>query len=296
MFFRYNVVARSLANFARARDNPGGYAEKNCIDLEKELNMPQKTSLLIGALSALLTLPAWAADAASPSPVTANVSIVNNYLYRGISRTDGSPAVQGGIDLIASNGLYVGAWGSNVSWLIDRGMAASSSVELDVYAGLKNSFAIDFSYDLGILRYHYPAIYNVGAVNADTNELYASLGYEWLVAKYSYSQGNAFGIEGSKGTDYIDISANYPVSDSGITLGAHYGKQAYKGVTANAMKAAGQDPSYADYRVNISKDWNGYVFGVAYSKTNTTKGSGYYNVLGRDLGRTAAVFSLRHTF
>lgn len=258
--------------------------------------MPQKSKLLVAALSALFAVPASASDAASSSPATANISIVSNYLYRGISKTSSFPAVQGGIDMVASNGLYVGAWGSNVSWLGDKGITVGSSLELDAYAGVKNSFATDYSYDLGLLRYHYTGLYNAGAASADTNELYGALGYQWLEAKYSYSLGNAFGVAGSKGTTYLDVSASYPVSDSGFTLGAHYGKQTYKGLTADSLKLAGLDPSYSDYRVSVSKDLSGFVVGLAYSKTNTVKGTGYYNVLGKDLGRTTAVFSIRRTF
>jgi len=258
--------------------------------------MPHQKKLLLAALGALSALPAWAADSATPSPVTANISIVNNYLYRGISRTAGSPAVQGGVDLAASNGLYVGVWGSNASWLADRGAATGSSLELDVYAGIKNNFFTDFSYDFGVMRYHFPAVYTAGAINADTDEIHGELGYAWLAAKYSYSLGNAFGLASSKGTNYVDVSANYPISNSGVTVGAHYGKQTYKGTAAASLVLAGLDPSYSDYGLSISKDAGGYVLGFAYSKTSTAKGAGYYNVLGRDLGRTAAVFSVRRTF
>lgn len=259
--------------------------------------MPQMNKLLVVTLCALFAFPAWADNAAPSSPITANISMVNNYLYRGISKTGGKPAIQGGFDIAVANGFYIGAWGSNISWLSDTGVAQSSSMELDTYAGVKNNISADFTYDIGILRYNFPATYSAGMVSPDTNEIYGALGFQWLMAKYSRSQGNAFGMANSKGTDYLDISANYPIPDSGVTLGAHYGKQSYKGTTSEALKLAGKDPSYTDYRVNISKNVNGYEFGLAYSKTNTAKGAGaYYNILARDLGRTAAILSLRRTF
>lgn len=291
MFFRYNGVARSLANFTQPF-----LRNENCFNLEKKLKMPQKTKLLIATLSALCALPAWAENAASSSPMATNLSIVNNYVYRGISKTAGSPAVQGGFDVTDTSGFYIGVWGSNVNWLGNAGIATNSSLELDVYAGVKDNFAADYTYDLGVLRYHYPAVYNVGATSADTNEIYGALGYQWLTVKYSYSSGNAFGVAGSKGSNYLDVSANYPVPDSSVTLGAHYGKQVYKGLTASNLKLAGFDPSYTDYKLSISTDMGGYVFSLAYSQTNTVKGAGYYNVLGRDLGRSATILSFRRTF
>jgi uncharacterized protein (TIGR02001 family) len=225
--------------------------------------------------------------------------MVNNYLFRGISRTDGGPAVRGGFDIAVPNGFYMGAWGSNTSWLSDKGFASNSSLELDTYAGIKNSSDTDLTYDFGILRYHYPAIYNAGMTNADTNEIYGAISFQWLAAKYSRSQGNAFGVANSKGTHYLDISANYLIPDSGVSLGAHYGKQLYQGDGANQLKASGSDPSYADYKVSISKNISGFVLGLAYSKTNAAKGAGaYYNVsaTGKDLGRSATIFSLSRTF
>jgi len=260
--------------------------------------MPQTKKLLVAAIGVLSAFPAWADNTAPSSPITANISMVNNYLFRGISRTGGKPAVQGGFDIAADNGFYIGAWGSNISWLSDKGIAINSSQELDAYAGIKNNFAANFNYDLGILRYNFPATYNAGVITPDTNEIYGALGFQWLTAKYSRSMGNFFGVPYSKGTHYLDISANYPIPDSGVTLGAHYGKQTYNGDAANQMKLNGNDPSYADYKVSIAKDINGFVLGLAYSKTNIAKGTAYYNIpaTGRDLGRAAAIVSLRRTF
>ena len=257
--------------------------------------MSHKTTLSIIALGALLSAPARADDAAAPSPLTSNISIVSDYIFRGLSRTNGYPAVQGGVDLAATNGFYVGVWGSNVSWLADQGGVQGSSLELDPYAGYKNSFLTDFTYDFGVMRYHYPANYGPAAVNADTDEIHAALSYQWLSAKYSYTLGNAFGVANSKGTHYMDISANYPITDSGFTLGAHYGVQTYQGVTAANMKAAGLDPSYSDARLYLNRDMNGFVLGVAYSRAFRLSNN-YINALGNNLGRSKWVFSLSRTY
>lgn len=264
--------------------------------------MMQQTRILAGVIGVLAALPALADESAQTSPVTANVAWVSNYLYRGISQTGGKPALQGGFDFAAANGFYLGAWGSNVSIWSDRYTqtagaqgANNSSLEMDTYAGVKNSFATDYTYDVGYLRYSYPGTYKAGATNADTHEIYAALGYKWLAVKYSYSLGSTFGIASARGSNYRDIGINYPVSDSGITLGAHYGKQSYKGAVANSLKQAGQDPSYADYKLSISESYKGYVFALAYSKTNAAKG-GFYNIMGSDLGQAATVLAVNHTF
>jgi hypothetical protein len=75
-----------------------------------------------------------------------------------------------------------------------------------------------------------------------------------------------------------------------VTLGAHYGKQSFKGPNAGTGNAA---LSYSDYKLSASKDFSGYVLGLAYSNTNAAKGAGAaYNILNKDLGKGTAVLSL----
>src|SRR5450759_297078 len=273
-----------------------------------------KNKLLYTLILTALSAPglALAADApATPPAVTANVGFVTNYLYRGISQTGAEPAIQGGFDYAHDSGFYAGVWGSNISWL--NTSASNSSLELDTYFGFKNSFATDYSYDVGFLRYNYPGVYPnpipAGFAKADTNEIYGLIGWKWLTAKYSYSLGDTFGLSNAKGTSYIDLSASYPIADSGITLGAHYGKQTYKGSSADSLStlvgstyAADATATYSDYKLSVSKDFSGYAWGLAYSSTNAKKGLGqFYNAVladgsNIDLGKGTAVLSVTHSF
>jgi uncharacterized protein (TIGR02001 family) len=271
-----------------------------------------KNKLLYTLILTALSAPglALAADApATPPAVTANVALVTNYLYRGISQTGGKPAIQGGFDYAHASGFYAGVWGSNISWL--NTSASNSSLELDTYLGFKNAFATDYSYDVGFLRYNYPGVYPnpipTGFAKADTNEIYGLIGWKWVTLKYSYSLGDTFGLAEAKGTSYIDLSASYPIADSGVTLGAHYGKQTYKGTYANPLPAAGgyaagASATYSDYKLSVTKDFSGYAWGLAYSSTNATKGLGqFYNAVladgsNIDLGKSAVVLSVAHSF
>ena len=168
-----------------------------------------------------------------PPPLLLQTSaLVTNYLYRGISQT-GKPAIQGGFDYAHASGFYAGVWGSNISWISDEGLAVgNASIELDTYLGFKNSFATDYSYDVGFIRYNYFGTYTppAGYAKADTNEAYGSVGYKWISAKLSYATGGAFlTLPGAAGTTYLEVNASIPVADTGVTVGAHYGKQKYKG-------------------------------------------------------------------
>jgi uncharacterized protein (TIGR02001 family) len=257
-----------------------------------------KNKLLFAALASSFALPALA----ETSPFSTNVALTTNYLYRGISQSGAKPAIQGGFDYANANGLYAGVWGSSISWISDGGLAPNSGLELDTYAGYKGA-AGAVSYDVGFLRYNYPAGTYVDPIptdfaKADTNEVYGAVTYSIVTAKLSYCLGDLFAVSNAKGSTYLELNVSYPIPDTGITLGAHYGKQAYKGTSADDLKANGMDPSYADYKLSVTKDLGtGYAVSLAYSKTNADTGAGkYYYVQTNDLGKGTAVLTLSRTF
>ena len=278
--------------------------------------MFQRTKLLIAGLGAFAAMPGFADEMTLPassaggvdrqveqvedegSTFSTNVSLLSNYLYRGISQTGGKPALQGGFDYEHSSGLYVGIWGSNISWLsdlyTDSGATAganNASLEIDTYVGFKHSFADDFTYDVGFLRYNYPGSYVAGSTKADTNEIYGAVGYKWIEAKYSYSLGDTFANANTRGTNYLELNANYPLEAAGIVLGAHYGKQTYKGT--GAVIATGT-LTYSDYKLSVTKPFGkGYELTVAYSSTNASPA---YTVLNKKLGKGTGVISISRSF
>ncbi len=264
-------------------------------------------TLILTALAVPCIAMADDAPAAAPaSPFTANIGLTTDYIYRGIAQTSHNPAVQGGFDYAHSSGFYAGVWGSNVSWIADSGAIAtgSATMELDTYLGFKNAFATDFSYDVGFIRYNYLGKYTaapafVGTTpyaKADTNEIYGAIGYKWITAKYSYALGQFLTAPGAQGTNYIDLTAAYPVADSGFTIIGHVGKQTYKGTAANAKTALGQTPTYTDYKLGVTKDFSGYVVGLAYTSTNANQGFYNYPTAGGNWGKATTALSLTHTF
>lgn len=255
-----------------------------------------KTKLLVIALGAAFALPAMAEDAPAASPLSFNVGAVSNYIYRGITQTSHKPALQGGVDYAHSSGLYVGAWGSNVSWINDSGaigdVGGTANIELDTYFGFKNTVATDFGYDLGYIRYNYLGNYAPasGFNNADTAEVYAAGSYKFVTLKYSYSLLDGFlTVPGTRGTNYLELNANYPVADSGVTIVAHAGKQTFVGTTLSA----GNELSYTDYKLGATKDFSGYVVGLAYTSTNATA-AWTYN--GEQWGKSTVALSVLHAF
>jgi len=247
-----------------------------------------KSLLFAGVLTVpalVVSTPIFAADAPAASPITANVTLASEYVYRGISQTRGKLAVQGGFDYAHSSGLYIGTWGSNISWITDGTPAATSNLELDVYGGYKGSVGSDIGYDVGVLHYDYPGSYPAGFVNANTDEVYVAGSYKMFTLKYSNSVTNLFGYSDSKGSDYLDASANFEVM-SGLTLGLHAGHQRIKNSSPY---------SYTDYKVSLSKDLGGGL-SVSGAYMDTNANNDLYTVKGTKIADGRFVLSLSKAF
>lgn len=261
-----------------------------------------RKQLLASSVAAALSLPLamfaqTAAAADSPHSFSGNVGLYSQYIFRGVSQTNTDPALQGGFDYSHASGLYAGTWLSNVSWLTDVGAYTSSSLEWDVYGGYRGTFDnSDFGYDVGLLQYYYPGDVAPGLVTADTLEAYGALSWKWLSAKYSYSLGNkTFGVSDSRGTWYLDISANYPLTDK-LSLQAHYGKQKFDGTVAGVSNDS--IASFEDYKLGLSyalpKD---FTVGAYYTSTSMTAAQkAFYSNPTRFLGKDALVAYVQKTF
>ena len=136
----------------------------------------QKTAIsavAVGLLTGLACASAFAedapaADAPEASPITANVTVTNDYRYRGLSQSDFKPAIQGGFDYAHESGFYIGNWNSSISWIGDSYSAQGSNaaynknntnvsapIEMDFYAGFKKELIGEgFASDLGFLQYY----------------------------------------------------------------------------------------------------------------------------------------------
>ncbi len=209
------------------------------------------------------------------SPLSGNLTLSSEYLFRGISQTAHRPALQGGLEYAAPAGWYGGLWASNISWLGDSAAGVSASLELDLYGGWRGT-AGDFSYDLGLLRYQYPGSYPAGYTLPHTTEWYAQGSWKMLSLKYSQSLGNTFGVADSARSGYLEGNLAYELNPA-FTLNLHAGHQRYQG-NGNAVF------SYSDWRIegvwNAPQSWQ---LGAGYSDTNASR-TAYTNPQGRYLG------------
>jgi uncharacterized protein (TIGR02001 family) len=209
------------------------------------------------AVATLLSAGLMLAGNAS-AEVSGSVTVVSDYLFRGVTQTNENPALQGGVTWNHDSGFYAGAWGSSISWLSDADPDVSSQVELDGFVG----YAADFGdsgvgYDVGANYYWYPGDYPAGFTDADTLELYFGLSYKFLSAKYWYSVTDLFGIPDSDGSTNLDLAASWDFAE-GWSGTATVGKQWVKGV--------GGTGTYAFWKVGVDKSFdNGLGIGVSYN-------------------------------
>lgn len=270
-------------------------------------------TLVAGAIAVALATPvavmAQAKAPASPHTFTANVGVFSQYIFRGLTQTDGNPALQGGFDYSHASGFYAGIWGSNVSWLTDASYTGGSySVELDTYLGFKIPVG-DFTFDVGFLRYNFPgstptAGIPVGFKKPDTNELYAAASWKFLTLKYSYAISDAFGVADSSGTDYLDLTAALPIGDTGFTLIGHVGRQNFRGTNSALWAGTGCDQScldYTDWRIAATKEFMGLNFSLAYSRADTkattpTGAAVWNNNYRRNIGDGTWTVGVQKTF
>ena len=90
---------------------------------------------------ALLGLPLSAV-----AEISGSIGAVSNYVWRGTTQSDGSPAIQGSVTA-SVNGLYATAWASQVDFGDD------TSTEVDYQVGY--TFGDTTGIDVGVLAYTY---------------------------------------------------------------------------------------------------------------------------------------------
>jgi len=274
----------------------------------------QKTAIsavAVGLLAGLGSISAFAEDAPAPapevSPLTANVTVASNYIYRGITQSNNKPAIQGGFDYADDSGFYVGNWNSSISWISDGYNSSANAktqtgsngatytpgvtapIEMDFYAGYKKELiGAGFASDFGVLQYYYPtsglpgvqpsatvntypASRQAAGVSPSTTEIYAAQNFTFGPTtgffKFSYAVSNLFGIENSKGAFYPDLTANYDTGFYGITLNAHAG---YQYVPNNIVVTSGA--SAGTWNMSYA-DWK---LGLTKDFGGGLSGSAYY--------------------
>ena len=172
-----------------------------------------------GLLAALL--------AASPSGRadglwSGTVAVVSDYVFRGVSQTYESPALQGGVNFQSSSGWFGGAWTSNV----DPYPFGIHSLEADLFAGFAWPLAADWSARASYTHYQY--LWDRRRRSYAYDELALTLGYQdRLALTVSYqpdeTRYSALGLAHNRPAAAYELSGRWPLPHSlALTGGVGY--------------------------------------------------------------------------
>jgi len=172
--------------------------------------------------------------ALAESPLTSNVGMTSNYIWRGQTQANDESAMSGGIDYAHDSGLYAGIWVSSIG--------GGNQYEQDLYVGFGGE-AGPLSYDVSYVQYMYPV---TDAVELDFAEVIVSLGYgpATLTIAPTVSKEDSTAQEDDM---YMSLSAEFEVKKD-LTLGVLYGVYDFD----EAAGATATD-DYNHYQISLSK-------------------------------------------
>lgn len=260
------------------------------------------------AALSLLTRVAVAHTGDAMPPVTGNLAVTSDYVFRGLTQSWGRPAIQGGADYAAPDGFTAGFWGSSIS---ERSYPGGA-MELDLYASYGRAIDPDWSWRVGLYGYVYPGA-NLDQASLphrslDTAEINAALGWKQFTLKYNRTLTDYFGVDteqgyagDSRGTSYLQLDATFPLADA-WSLALHAGHTHVTTALAMPLANGARDPGYSDVgatlKVQLDPHWS-----LSGGVTHATDAAFYRHTASlleasdtRNVGGTRGFVMLQGTF
>jgi len=241
------------------------------------LTKPCATLLIaLGALTPGVVLADDATAAPSSLSLAGSAELLSQYRFRGLSRSDGQPAVQGDLSVSHTNGLYAGVTLSSTTPgpAVDFGHG-----EMDIYAGYDHAVGSSgLMIDLGLRGYLY-----ADRASADIVELNAALhrqigpidlraGLAWAPPQAHLGRSAAGGLRDNVYA-YAEARADIP----GTPLYLH----AHAGHTAGGLDYTGP---YWDYRLGLGASHKALGVDLSLVGTDVSHARALY---AQDTGRAA---------
>jgi uncharacterized protein (TIGR02001 family) len=222
-------------------------------------------SALSAAAIAAVSTGGLALSSTASAELSANIGVVSNYMFRGVTQTDDSAAVQGGIDYEHESGFYAGTWASNVDFGDDTGY------ELDLYLGFAGEAGNGIGYDVGYVYYAYPD----ATESIDFGEIYGEISFNMLKAGLAYTihSDNDDSLFDS-GDIYYYLGADIPLPQD-FTLGLLIGYYDF-----DVDGTDGVDASYGHFAANLVKDagvYGEFSFNLDYADISENDALGSSN-------------------
>lgn len=226
-----------------------------------------KKQFLSASLTAVMVIgisgTASAEDIGAGFDLSANVGLVSDYVWRGISYSDNDAAVQGGIDLKHSSGAYIGTWWSSLNaWIYDGYDYASA--EQDVYVGYNMNFSKEVAMDLRYTNYIYSP-----ADELNFDEIHVGVSAYGASAGIDYADNRSPG-DASTAHYYVGYRHTFAWE---IGVSALYGMYDLK----DDFNVDG-DSSYNYWNIGVNKTLGGIIFGLSYNDTDLSGDGCTYSI------------------
>lgn len=205
----------------------------------------------------LLLLAGTAAGEEEASPIDGELALRTEYVFRGLTQTEGEVQLQGELGYTHESGFYGGVWSSNT-----HNGGPGNSVELDPYIGYSAAIGDSgWSYDVGYWHYFYPG----AEADLEFGEFYAIGIYEagalGLRLRLWYAD-DYFGNDFFSGVSSLAYAALLSYDLGLFEVSARYGEQTFD-------ETAGlPDQDYAYYNVGASKIWGNLTFELGWHNTS----------------------------
>ena len=192
--------------------------------------------------------------------VSGSVSLVSDYIYRGISLSNGNPEAQLNLNADFDSGWYAGLFASPIDLPSTHGQAIA-------YGGYAHQLNSDLNWEAGVSETIY-----TGGSDQNYAELFVGLSSDRLNGRLSYAP-NYLGL--SVHSLYGELNYNLPLTEK-LRFTAHAG---YLHVARQGDE--GGVASRGDTRVGLAYhigDWNlQWALASVHETSTYTYNSGYYD-------------------
>lgn len=201
-----------------------------------------------------------AGGAAGAQELHGYLSVVTDYVFRGVSQSDEEPTLQAGLDYTHARGFFAGVFAARTKFPDTPFGTNQGGVEIDGYLGYRRNAGRDWSWDVAAVRYEFPDSTNF---DYSYNELAANLHFrDGLRIGTTFSNdADAFGGNGWT----AEVELRRPLGDRFLLSGSlgHY-----------ALELAG----WVDYQywdLGVSAEAGAFTFDVRYF--DSTSGAESFN-------------------
>ena len=210
-------------------------------------------SVVMGVLA--LASPASASDVGGGFTLNGSATLTSDYRFRGISRSDEDPAIQGSLTLSHESGFYAGAWASS----LDDGPRFGDA-EVDLYGGWAGEIASGTDLDVGLTYYAFPD--GDGRLGgSDYLEPYARLSHTLGPVKATLGLAYAWSQAGTNHDDALYLF-------TGLTAGIPATRFTVKGHVGYSNGGMAPTGDYFDWSLGVDAVAGPVTLGVAYVDTD----------------------------